>query len=121
MKAFFIKEMFRPLAFKPFRMRIGKKVRQIMAGHAQAAACVRPFFPAAGPPVLRHSYSFFTAGIRVSFHENPRCKGGVFMKITQSKTFWRAVWIAAVALGGIPLVKVAIEILNRTDKKYIEL
>lgn len=43
------------------------------------------------------------------------------MKITQSKTFWRTVWIAAVALGGIPLVKVAIEILNRTDKKYIEL
>lgn len=43
------------------------------------------------------------------------------MKITQSKTFWRAVWIAAVALGGIPLVKIAVEILNRTDNKYIEL
>ncbi len=36
------------------------------------------------------------------------------------KTFWRAVWLAAVALGGISLVKVALEILNLNNKKYID-
>lgn len=43
------------------------------------------------------------------------------MKITQSKTFWRGLWLAAVAMGGIVLVKTAFEILNLTDKKYIDL
>ena len=43
------------------------------------------------------------------------------MKITQSKTFWRALWVAAVALGGIPLVKIAVEILNHKGTKYIEM
>lgn len=44
-----------------------------------------------------------------------------YMKLTQSKTFWRGLWLAAVALGGVALVKVAFEILNLTDKKYIDL
>jgi hypothetical protein len=39
----------------------------------------------------------------------------------ESKTFWRGVWIGAVALGGLPLVMVTAAILNRTDRKYIEL
>lgn len=43
------------------------------------------------------------------------------MKLTQSKTFWRGLWLAAVALGGVALVKVAFEILNLSYKKYIDL
>jgi len=36
------------------------------------------------------------------------------------KNFWRALWLAAVALGGISLVRIALEILNRESKKYID-
>ncbi len=36
------------------------------------------------------------------------------------KKFWRAVWIAAVSLGGVALVRVALEVLNRENKKYID-
>lgn len=43
------------------------------------------------------------------------------MKPTESKKFWRGVCIAAVALGGVPLVKIFFEVLNRKRKKYIEL
>ena len=36
------------------------------------------------------------------------------------KTFWRALWLAAVACGGVALVRVGLEILNReNNKKYI--
>jgi hypothetical protein len=38
-----------------------------------------------------------------------------------SKKFWRAVWLIAVALGGVSLVKIALEILNLNNKKYIDL
>lgn len=41
----------------------------------------------------------------------------VFM---MSKTFWRAVWLAAVALGGVSLVKISLEVLNLQHKKYID-
>lgn len=37
------------------------------------------------------------------------------------RTFWRALWLAAVAMGGVALVRVALEILNRENKKYIDL
>lgn len=37
-----------------------------------------------------------------------------------SKNFWRGLWIAAVALGGISLVKVALDILHLNSKKYID-
>lgn len=43
------------------------------------------------------------------------------MKITKSRTFWRGLWLGAVALGGVALVKAAFEILNLNDKKYIDL
>ncbi len=36
------------------------------------------------------------------------------------KNFWRILWIAAVALGGVTLVKIAMEILKLDSKKYIE-
>lgn len=36
------------------------------------------------------------------------------------KNFWRALWLAAVSLGGVALVRVALEILNRENKKYID-
>lgn len=37
------------------------------------------------------------------------------------KTFWRALWLAAVACGGVALVRIALEILNReNNKKYID-
>ena len=48
-------------------------------------------------------------------------KEEIFMKLTQAKTFWRGLWLVAVAMGGVALVKVAFEILNLTDKKYIDL
>lgn len=51
----------------------------------------------------------------------PGRKEEFFMKLTQSKTFWRGLWLIAVALGGVALVKVAFEILNLGDKKYIDL
>ena len=41
--------------------------------------------------------------------------GGDFMK-----TLWRALWLAAVAFGGVALVRIALEILNRDNKRYIE-
>ncbi len=47
-----------------------------------------------------------------------KCKyiyGGDFMK-----TFWRALWLAAVALGGVSLVRISLEILNAENKKYID-
>ncbi len=37
------------------------------------------------------------------------------------KNFWRAVWLVAVALGGVSLVKISLEILNLNSKKYIDL
>lgn len=43
------------------------------------------------------------------------------MKLTRSKTFWRGLWLVAVALGGVALVKVAFEILNLNYRKYIDL
>lgn len=52
---------------------------------------------------------------------SPQRKEEFFMKLTQSKTFWRGLWLIAVALGGVALVKVAFEILNLGDKKYIDL
>lgn len=36
------------------------------------------------------------------------------------KTLWRTLWLAAVAFGGVALVRIALEILNRDNKKYIE-
>ncbi len=36
------------------------------------------------------------------------------------KTLWRILWLVAVACGGMALVKFAVEILNLTDKNYIE-
>lgn len=36
------------------------------------------------------------------------------------KNVWRVLWLVAVALGGVTLVKVALEILNLDSKKYIE-
>lgn len=36
------------------------------------------------------------------------------------KVFWRALWLAAVSMGGVALVRIALEILNRENKKYIE-
>ena len=37
------------------------------------------------------------------------------------KNIWRALWLAAVSLGGVALVRIAMEILNREQKKYIDL
>ena len=37
------------------------------------------------------------------------------------KNFWRILWILAVALGGMTLVKVSIEILKKDNKKYIDM
>lgn len=37
-----------------------------------------------------------------------------------SKTFWRAVWLAATAMGGVSLVIVALKILNLDSRKYID-
>ena len=37
-----------------------------------------------------------------------------------SKTFWRAVWLAAVSLGGISLVMVALRTLKTDSKNYID-
>lgn len=36
------------------------------------------------------------------------------------KKFWRSVWLAAVALGGVALVKVSLEIIGKDKKKYID-
>ncbi len=36
------------------------------------------------------------------------------------KTFWRALWLAAVALGGVSLVRITLEILNRDNERYID-
>ncbi len=36
------------------------------------------------------------------------------------KTFWRALWLAAVALGGVSLVRISLEIINLENKKYID-
>lgn len=36
------------------------------------------------------------------------------------KTFWRGLWLAAVALGGVSLVKIALEILKIDSKRYID-
>lgn len=40
--------------------------------------------------------------------------------IVMSKNFWRGLWIVAVALGGVSLVKVALDILHLNSKKYID-
>ena len=37
-----------------------------------------------------------------------------------TKAFWRAVWLAAVAMGGVSLVMVALKTLNLDSKKYID-
>ena len=37
------------------------------------------------------------------------------------KNVWRALWLAAVSLGGVALVGIAMEILNKEQKKYIDL
>lgn len=37
-----------------------------------------------------------------------------------SKKFWRAVWLAAVSLGGVSLVMVALKALELDSKKYID-
>lgn len=37
------------------------------------------------------------------------------------KNIWRVLWLAAVSLGGVALVRIAMEILNREQKKYIDL
>lgn len=37
-----------------------------------------------------------------------------------SKTFWRAVWLAAVSMGGISLVMIALRTLKLDSKKYID-
>ncbi len=36
------------------------------------------------------------------------------------KTLWRILWLIAVVFGGMTLVKVAVEVLNLSDKNYIE-
>lgn len=36
------------------------------------------------------------------------------------KNFWRAIWLLAVALGGVTLVKIALEIIKFDSKKYID-
>lgn len=36
------------------------------------------------------------------------------------KIFWRGLWIAAVALGGISLVKFSLDVLHLNSKKYID-
>lgn len=36
------------------------------------------------------------------------------------KTLWRALWLTAVTLGGVALVRIALEILNRDSKRYID-
>lgn len=37
------------------------------------------------------------------------------------KTLWRALWLAAVACGGVALVRIGMEILNReNNRKYID-
>ena len=37
------------------------------------------------------------------------------------KTFWRALWLAAVSCGGFALVRIGLEILNReNNRKYID-
>ncbi len=37
------------------------------------------------------------------------------------KNFWRVLWVAAVALGGMTLVKISMEILKSDNKKYIDM
>ena len=37
------------------------------------------------------------------------------------KTLWRMIFLAAVSLGGVSLVKAAVELRSRENKKYIEL
>lgn len=37
------------------------------------------------------------------------------------KTIFRALWIAAVALGGVSLVTVALKTLDLESKKYIDI
>lgn len=36
------------------------------------------------------------------------------------KKLWRGLWLAAVALGGVSLVRISLEILNAENKKYID-
>ena len=36
------------------------------------------------------------------------------------KLLWRILFIAAVSMGGVAMVRVAVEILNRENKKYID-
>lgn len=60
------------------------------------------------------------------FHSGKKCGilniisyfsiGGIIVK-----NIWRALWLAAVSLGGVALVRIAMEILNREQKKYIDL
>lgn len=64
---------------------------------------------------------WLSKGGRTSLPDQKGNEDITIMKITQSKTFWRGLWLAAVAMGGIVLVKTAFEILNLTDKKYIDL
>ena len=37
------------------------------------------------------------------------------------KLLWRAIFIAAVSLGGVALVRIAVEFLNRENNKYIDI
>ncbi len=37
-----------------------------------------------------------------------------------SKKMWRVLWLLAVMLGGISLVTAALEILNYSSRKYID-
>lgn len=36
------------------------------------------------------------------------------------KLLWRIIFIAAVSMGGVALVRVAVEVLNKEDNKYID-
>ena len=36
------------------------------------------------------------------------------------KNLWRILFIAAVSLGGVTIVRIAVEILNKENKKYID-
>ena len=42
-------------------------------------------------------------------------------RIKAMKNLWRTLFIAAVSLGGVALVRVMVEILNRENKKYIDI
>ena len=43
------------------------------------------------------------------------------MKLTQSKTFWRGLWLVAVAMGGVALVKVAFESVTHKNAVRVNL